>query len=61
MRSYLKRRLEEDPEEAAYDEYDYGDLRSKLYNGRDSDSTRRREEYEERYHRDDYDEERESF
>jgi hypothetical protein len=46
-RSWLKRQLDEDPENAHYDEYDFGTLSSKHYNGMDRDRTRRREEYEE--------------
>ena len=43
-RSWLKRQLEEDPENAQDHEYDFGDLTSKQYNGRDHDKTRLREE-----------------
>lgn len=48
-RSWLKRQLEEDPENAQYHEYDFGDLSSERFNGMDHDKTRDREEYEERF------------
>jgi hypothetical protein len=39
-RQYLKRQLETNPEEAPYDDYDFGDLSSKWLNGLDHDATR---------------------
>jgi hypothetical protein len=39
-RQWLKRQLEERPEDAHNDEYDFGDLSTKELNGNDFDSTR---------------------
>ena len=58
LRSYLKRRLFDD---SLDDDFDYGDLSSKRYNGMDQDRTRRREAYEESFGRDPNEDERESF
>lgn len=40
-RHWLKQQLEQNPEEAPYDEFDFGDLSSKWLNGLDHDSTRK--------------------
>jgi hypothetical protein len=40
-RQWLKHQLEENPEEAPYDDYEFGDLSSKWLNGLDHDATRK--------------------
>ncbi len=42
-RKHLKRELQENPEEAAHSEYDFGRNTSETLNGLDQDATRRRE------------------
>ena len=41
-RQHLKRDLERNPEEAAYSEFDFGNLSSETLNGLDQDATRRK-------------------
>ena len=41
-RQYLKRELKDNPEEAAYSEFQFGDDSSATLNGMDQDTTRRR-------------------
>ncbi len=41
-RRYLKRQLEDNPEEAAHAEFDFGRNSSETMNGTDQDATRRR-------------------
>jgi hypothetical protein len=44
-RAYYKQNLEQNPEEAHWcDEYDFGGLSSKQFNGMDNDATRRRDD-----------------
>lgn len=40
-RQWLKRQLEDNPDEAPYAEYEFGDLSSEWLNGMDHDPTRR--------------------
>jgi hypothetical protein len=40
-RQFLKRQLEQNPEDAPYADYDFGDLSSKWLNGLDHDATRK--------------------
>jgi hypothetical protein len=47
MRRHLKRDLTEDPEDAAYSEFDYGRNSSASLNGNDQDATRRRDSKDE--------------
>jgi hypothetical protein len=42
-RQYLKRQLQENPEEAAHPEFEFGRDSSEGLNGNDHDATRRRE------------------
>jgi len=41
-RNFLKRELNENPEEAPHSEFDFGDTSSEVLNGLDQDATRRR-------------------
>jgi hypothetical protein len=43
-RQYLKRELQENPEDAPHNEYDFGRNTSETLNGLDQDATRRRSE-----------------
>ncbi len=43
-RQFLKRQLEEEPEEAPHGQYDFGRYSSEGLNGMDQDATRRRTE-----------------
>lgn len=40
-RQHLKRKLTDNPEDAPYSEFDFGDTSSATMNGMDSDATRR--------------------
>jgi hypothetical protein len=40
-RQWLKRQLDENPDEAPFDEYEFGNLSSEWLNGIDHDSTRK--------------------
>lgn len=45
VRHYLKRQLKDHPEEAHWDEYDYGTFSTKDMNGRYEDGKRKNERY----------------
>lgn len=61
-RRHLQRQLEEDPENAHLeDDYDYKYNSSTWLNGMDKDSTRKREDYDDRMHQQDNEEEPERY